>query len=43
MGVAIAIMFLSGIEAEIPWGVFFTPYLQHTYVKRLAKNLGKGF
>ncbi len=33
MGVAVEILSLGSIEAEIRWGYFFTPYLQSTYVK----------
>ena len=33
-GVAVGILSLGGIEPKIRWGYFFTPQLQHTYVKK---------
>ena len=35
MGVAVGILFLAILEAEIPWGYFYPPppQLPHTYVK----------
>ena len=39
-GVAVEILSLGGIEAEIRWGYFFTPYLQSTYVKIYLQQQG---
>ena len=39
-GVAVDILFLCGIEAEIRWGYFFTPHLQSTYVKKDLQQQG---
>jgi hypothetical protein len=33
-GIAVEIVSLGGLEAEIRWGYFFTPHLQSTYVKK---------
>ena len=39
-GIAVEIVSLGGIEAEIRWAYFFTPHLQSTYVNKDLQQQG---